>query len=100
VVASIGFCDLGIGLGVLLVSLGYLVRAIWFLPGRELVEATNSENVAPQRTECEWCRQMVASPNQPCAAIDREQLADMMPRITNARCKGALAAQGFVGDKN
>ena len=87
--------NLGIGLGVLLLSLGYLVRAIWFLPGREIpVEGFGDESFAP--LPCDWCGQTVASPNKPCAAFDPERLKTFVPRITNDKCLVALRDQGLI----
>ena len=63
--------NLGVGVGVLLVSLGYLVKAIWFLPGREIEEAAK-ETHAPD--PCDWCGQLIAAPNKPCASFESERL--------------------------
>ena len=87
--------QLGIGLGVLLVSLGYIVRAIWFLPGRSVSVTAPANSAAAQTTECEWCGQHVPQPNKPCAQVDREKMARLAPGIKNRHCRQALAQQGF-----
>ena len=91
--------QLGIGVGVLLVALGYIVRALWFLPGRE-VPTIAEPNQASAGIACDWCGQVVAGGNLPCSQAAREKLAAAAPRIKNSRCREALAQQGFdIGEQ-
>ena len=85
--------NLGVGVGVLLVSLGYLVKAIWFLPGRETAESVEA---APAPAPCDWCGQAIAAPNKPCAAFETERLKIFVPRITNPKCLVALREHGVI----
>ena len=88
--------QLGIGVGVLLVSLGYIVRAIWFLPGRSVNQATApTDPVRVEMTACDWCAQQVPRPNKPCAVIDPDKMARLAPSVENPKCRDALAAHGF-----
>jgi hypothetical protein len=87
--------NLGVGVGVLLVSLGYLVKAIWFLPGRETAAAIEAETT-PEPAPCDWCGQVIAAPNKPCAAFETERLKTFVPRITNEKCLVALREHGLI----
>ncbi|APE27256.1 hypothetical protein [Aurantiacibacter gangjinensis] len=90
------FANLGIGLGVLLCSLGYLARAIWFLPGRTLeAEQAYAE---PQKEEatCAYCKKVIAGPAQPCSAVDPQALQATVERIDDDECLRALHAEGLL----
>lgn len=86
--------NLGLGIGVLLVSLGYLVKAIWFLPGREMDEVVEK---MPSPAPCDWCGQLIAAPNKPCASFEIERLKTFVPRISNPKCLSALQERGLIG---
>jgi hypothetical protein len=94
---AIGIANLGIGLGVLLLSLGYLVRAIWFLPGREIEEAEVADPTALPKSNqfCDWCDQLVDYPYSPCSALDEGALRKNMKKITSAKCVAALEERGI-----
>jgi hypothetical protein len=85
--------QLGIGLGVLLVSLGYIVRALWFLPGREIPRESPLQ--VAERFSCDWCDQTVAAPHKACSMFDPEKLASVAPQIRNGVCRDTLVARGF-----
>lgn len=88
----IALANLGIGLGVLLLSLGYLVRAIWFLPGREI----DSGGIELQK--CDYCGIKVLAPAQPCSAIPTIELANVADRIDSDNCRRVLKQKGFVSE--
>jgi len=82
--------SLGIGLGVLLLSLGYLVRAIWFLPGKEM------DNGGLELQKCDFCDFKVTAPAQPCSAIPTSELVDVADRIDSDNCRRVLKIKGFL----
>ena len=91
-----GLANLGIGLGVVLLSLGYLVRAIWFLPGRNVLSEASPSRAEEHATEsaCEWCGRTPAS-GKACSKISAEALARLSPQITNPTCKEHLRLHGY-----
>lgn len=94
---SIAISNLGIGLGVLLLSLGYLVRAIWFLPGRELPTrqmAQSRADPALGSDVCAWCAKTVSSPARPCSALTAEELPVSADRVQSKVCRSELEARG------
>ncbi len=96
---SIGIANLGIGLGVLLLSLGYLVRAIWFLPGRSDLEPESLTLESADEVfveECEWCGVVVQTPAIPCSAFTSEHLPIPSNRVSNAACIKALGDRGYL----
>lgn len=97
---SIAISNLGVGLGVLLLSLGYLVRAIGFLPGREVSARRPSIAVLPAKTfedgVCEWCNTTVHAPARPCSAFTEAQLPIAADRIKSKVCKSELDARGHL----
>ena len=93
---AIAVANLGIGLGVLLLSLGYLVRAIWFLPGREIEEIENSAALPASNQFCDWCDQLVAYPYSPCSALEEETLLKNLSKITSAKCLEALEERSIT----
>jgi hypothetical protein len=88
--------NLGIGLGVLLVSLGYLVRAIWFLPARDVAATPSTFPDSDPAISCSWCQQSVRNPNRPCDAIDWASDPELKARVTNGKCRTALAEQHIL----
>ena len=92
--------QLCIGLGVLLVSLGYIVRAIWFLPGRDHVSQLTlgpdqvTGSVPPAR--CAWCSEEVIAPNRPCSEVEPEKLAAWAPNARKHSCRLALVEHKFL----
>ena len=89
--------NLGISLGVLLVSLGYLVKAIWYLPAREINESVDE---TPAPSPCDWCGQVIAAPNKPCAAFETERLKTFIPQIKNPKCLLALQDRGVIAPED
>lgn len=92
---AIAIANLGIGLGVLLLSLGYLVRAVWFLPGREIEEEVDAVTQAKSNQFCEWCDQLVGYPYSPCSALGEDSLRQNLNKITSAKCIAALKERGI-----
>ncbi|MGY6550590.1 MAG: hypothetical protein ACXIT4_01705 [Erythrobacter sp.] len=83
--------NLGIGLGVLLLSLGYLVRAIWFLPGREITI------IDPALQKCDFCDIDVLLPALPCSAVPTEELASISSeQIDSDNCRIILRQKGLL----
>ena len=96
---SLALANLGIGLGVLLLSLGYLVRAIWFLPGRE--GGAIPSHKAPQSMSetsdiCEWCGVSVQGPAKPCSAFRGDQLPVSAARVHSPVCRAELEKRGHL----
>ncbi|RJY09383.1 hypothetical protein [Aurantiacibacter aquimixticola] len=87
---------LGIGLGVLLCALGYLVRAIWFLPGREIELDPGKTEWEAGVSECAYCRLEITAPAEPCSAVSPDELAGMTDRIDDERCFRVLHEQGIL----
>jgi hypothetical protein len=95
----LAIANLGVGLGVLLLSLGYLVRAIWFLPGRQTKSDRDrplSEVTVTDPDECEWCGIVVTAPAKPCSAFTTEQLPIAAGRIKSVTCRNQLEARGHL----
>lgn len=82
--------NLGFGIGVLLLSLGYLVQAIWFLPSREIDEA------GVELHKCDYCDQKIASPAQPCSALPTADLTNVAERIDSDNCRKILGEKDFL----
>ena len=95
---SLAIANLGVGLGVLLLSLGYLVRAIWFLPGREapLKDSKNIPAVEMATVNCEWCGIDVRAPNTPCSGNSLDRLREVKSQITSAKCLAELRERGIT----
>lgn len=95
---SVGISNLGIGLGVLLVSLGYLVRAIWFLPGREVPQVQQAFTTAATGIDgtCEWCGVTINSPAKPCSSFRESQLPIAGDRVKSSVCKEQLDMRGHL----
>ena len=91
---GVALANLGLGLGVVLVSLGYLVKAIWFLPGREIsadqVEATTSA----QLNKCEWCDR-APSTGKPCSNFSENGLLELSRKVRNPICQSELGKRGY-----
>lgn len=92
-IIGLAICNLAIGLGVLLLSLGYLVRAISFLPGRAMPPEALASAVT---VDCDWCGQSVRKPNEPCASVDVEKLRGIAPTIANPRCRQAFSERRLL----
>jgi len=88
----LALANLGIGLGVLLLSLGYLVRAIWFLPAREI----DSGGIELQK--CDYCDFKVKAPAQPCSAFPTSELENFADRIDSDNCRRVLKQKGFFSE--
>jgi len=95
-VFAFGLANLGIGLGVLLLSLGYLVRAISFLPGRD--EQTVQTDAPATATSCDWCAQSVKAPGRPCSAVQHDDLVLAAPNVANPKCQTELLARGYLSE--
>lgn len=91
-----------VNIGVLLLSLGYLVRAIYFLPGRE-IQAEYEEDAlsSPEEAglECEWCGQVAYSPNKPCSMLAEERLLEIASDIENRKCQLMLVDRGYLAEE-
>jgi uncharacterized membrane protein YcjF (UPF0283 family) len=94
-----------LGVGIILILVGYIVRALFFLPGREVLEAeitgTISGVTSPVGTEtlkiaCEWCDQWVALPNVPCSDVELQRLREIAGDITNSKCRVQLMEHGIL----
>ena len=96
---ALAVAQIGLSLGILLVPLGYLVRAVYFLPGREVTKAELSGIAVHQeseRTGCEWCGQSVLAPNKPCSEIGHERLIEIAGDVTNSKCQVQLVEHGYL----
>jgi hypothetical protein len=95
----IGFAiaNLGFGLGVLLLALGYLVRAIWFLPGREipLAEIRASSPSIANGPYCSWCSRRLPAGARTCDSYDAEGLTQVSEKVTDPVCKPQLQERGY-----
>ena len=94
-----------LGVGIILILVGYIVRALFFLPGRDVSEAemtgTISGSVSPIQVEplkiaCEWCDQWVALPNVPCSDVELQRLREIAGDITNSKCRVQLMEHGIL----
>ncbi len=93
---AIALTNLGIGLGVVLVSLGYLVRAIWFLPGREIPLHQSIAEQEPTLIPCDYCGLDIAAPLLPCSAISAEELMRREDEIDDEKCTILLRERGIL----
>jgi hypothetical protein len=95
---AFAFANLGIGLGVLLLSLGYLVRAIWFLPGREIPGGAAPDSLA-KPTFCQWCdRDMF--PYNACSSATEEINLGRAPRLSDEICISEFRARGLMAEQS
>ncbi|MEE4537444.1 MAG: hypothetical protein V2J51_03000 [Erythrobacter sp.] len=98
--------NLGLGLGMILVSLGYLVRAIWFLPGRgdQETELEKAPYIAPEQASfhhCDWCHLKVQHPAIACSQKDDEQIySDLLSldeeAVLEEACELELKRRGYL----
>lgn len=95
--------NLGIGLGIILVSLGYLVRAIWFLPGRSIEDEPVQESEAHADGDdgfhfCDWCHLGLFAPDVACSRqTETEILADVESKNSlRPECERELKKQGLL----
>jgi hypothetical protein len=105
-VTAVVVANLGIGLGVLLLSLGYLVHAISFLPGREdasapvsakRTTASSTGAASPaSAAACEWCDVNVPAPALPCSALSGADIPVDGSRLKSATCKRQLGKRGLL----
>jgi hypothetical protein len=93
-VFALGIANLGIGLGVLLLSLGYLVRAIWFLPGREVPKEAIPQTMR-QPSYCEWCERDM-SPYRACSTVSDEENRQRAARLRDEACLSEFRARGLA----
>lgn len=91
---GIAIANLGLGLGVLLLSLGYLVRAIWFLPGREIQASDSIGAPAEPARTCEWCGRTPMG-GKPCSNFPAEGLERLAGKVTDTVCKRQLQERGY-----
>ena len=94
-VIGLVLANLGFGLGVLLLALGYLVRAVWFLPGREIPKRQLQPTSDVQKGACSWCGRTPAA-GSPCSQIAPEKLHALSARISNPVCKDQLSRRGYA----
>lgn len=88
--------NLGFGLGGLLLSLAYLVRAIWFLPGREI--AANQSEAAierPSAVSCEWCDRQLPARFRTCTSFGHDSLKEISERVVDSVCQEQLSRRGY-----
>jgi len=90
--------NLGLGLGVLLLSLGYLVRAIWFLPGRDIAaaEASDPSALMSAVTACDWCGRQLGAGFRTCTSFDHESLAKVSMKVRDRVCREQLRERGYA----
>ena len=81
-----------LGLGILLISLGYVVRAIWFLPGREIEKPQIFASIAA--SQCEWCGLEIKEPGRACSQVPHEQFGAGF-KVGNDVCKQKLKFRGI-----
>ena len=82
-----GLANLGIALGVLLLSLGYLVRAIWFLPAREIAKPKAEADIPAALTPtCDWCGRNLPRGSRTCTSYDREALERVANKVQDPVC--------------
>jgi hypothetical protein len=93
-VFALGLANLGIGLGVLLLSLGYLVRAIWFLPGREIPREERPQ-AAVSLSVCTWCDRDM-TPYRACSTVSDEENRLRAPRLRDEACLAAFRTRGLA----
>ncbi|WP_164117150.1 hypothetical protein [Sphingorhabdus sp. Alg239-R122] len=96
---SLAIAQIGIGLGVLLIALGYVVRAIWFLPGREIEKQVIASSNAAVSETCEFCDQKVFAPNKPCPKIPSERLTKIASQIDNEQCRTYCIKNGYLEEE-
>jgi hypothetical protein len=87
--------QVGLGLGILLISLGYIVKAVWFLPGRDI--PISKETSAPIPNECQWCGAIVSKPGLPCSAISPDSFGTGF-KIGSKVCREKLKERGIEFD--
>lgn len=97
--------NLGIGLGIILLSLGYLVKAIWFLPGREIEAAQPRQEQSGKDGGdgfhfCDWCHLGLYAPDVACSLQTEEQiLADIELKETiQTACHHELKERGLISE--
>jgi hypothetical protein len=95
-----GMANLGFGLGVILLSLGYLVRAIWFLPGRDIL-ASEGRPPPAASTQCSWCDRQLPARFRTCTSFDHDSLLKVAPKVIDPVCQQQLCQRGYaaVGDE-
>lgn len=96
--SGFAMANLGFGLGVLLLSLGYLVRAIWFLPGREITAAELHERGIQSGTtvRCDWCDRNLPAHFRTCTSFDHEALSKVSEKVVDPVCKDQLRQRGYA----
>ena len=97
-ILGLAMANLGIGLGVLLLSLGYLVRAIWFLPGREGLsqpEPSRATTSPSSETTCEWCERILPAGKTTCTALSPTQLSKVADKVTDPTCLRQFEQRGI-----
>ena len=94
---GLALANLGVGLGVLLLSLGYLVRAIWFLPGREIVQQLVSDraNSLPSYKKCDWCERVLPAGKTTCTSLTPSKLAKVAGQVKDPTCLREFDQRGI-----
>jgi hypothetical protein len=93
-VFALGIANLGIGLGVLLLSLGYLVRALWFLPGREIPREERAGSPT-NLSFCEWCDRDM-TPYRACSTVSDDENRLRAPRLRDEACIAQFRDRGLA----
>jgi len=97
---AFALANLGVGLGVLLLSLGYLVRAIWFLPGREVAQqcVSGGPNTPPSAySTCDWCERVLPAGKTTCTSLSPSQLAKVAGQVKDPTCLRQFEQRGIRG---
>jgi hypothetical protein len=92
---ALAVAQIGVALGILLISLGYIVKAIWFLPGRDIPMPL--ETSVPNPNECQWCGAVVSKPGLPCSAISPDRFGTGF-KIGSKVCREKLKERGIKFD--
>lgn len=85
-IIGLAFANLAIALGVLLLSLGYLVRAIWFLPGRDSAAPAPTTVSPSTANRCDWCERDLPGGAVACTALSPERLTRVAHKVTDPVC--------------
>ena len=101
---AIAIANIGIATGMILISLGYVVHAISFLPSKAdlnsaiLREEPDGELRGESELEvnrCEWCELNVARPFLPCSDVGTEELQRRSATVSSIVCQTQLKERGF-----
>ena len=101
---AIAIANIGIAIGTLLISLGYVVHAISFLPSkgdlnssvfRQDADVELRDASASEVKKCEWCGLNVASPFLPCSDVGAEELQRRCATVSSVACQTQFKQRGL-----